>query len=335
MKVEMVMPQMGESITEATISRWLKSPGDRINKDEIILEISTDKVDSEIPATASGVLVEVLFNEGDVVPVKTVIARIDTEAKESVAENNKLDNLEKSAVSVATQDTSAKSSNNSQSHSSISGEEGEDIAIGEGKFISPLVKSLAERHGVPLEELSSLIGSGSGGRITKNDFNSFLEKRNAASTPATSSSSYSSPSASVGTPIKILIPNKSSTPKANGMPALGEWAADGTKVVPMDAMRQAISDHMVRSKHTSPHVYSIQEVDVTNVSAWRQKYKGAFQKQEGFNLTITPFFLEAAVHALKAYPIVNASVLDRAILYKKHINLGVRLLYLMLDLSYL
>lgn len=323
MKVEMVMPQMGESITEATISRWLKNPGDAVAKDEIILEISTDKVDSEIPAPAAGVLVEVLYNEGDVVPVKEVIARIDTEGA-AAASNNNAASSESAAplppIEAATPAHAAQEDEGS-------------IPIGDGKFISPLVKSLAEKHGIPSSKLASITGTGTGGRVTKVDFLKFIESTPqdssiaAKPTPAEPQTLKSTAPAPVAAAAAIVAPKtesfaKPAPTKSSSMPTIGEWGPDGTKLVPMDAMRQAIAEHMVRSKRTSPHVYSIQEVDVTNISNWRQKFKSTFQKQEGFNLTITPFFLEAAIQALKAFPVVNSTVVDKAILYKRHINLG-------------
>lgn len=293
MKVEMLMPQMGESIAEATISKWLKGPGESVDKDEVILEISTDKVDSEIPAPAAGVLSEVLFNEGDVVPVKTKIAVIDTQATANGAAPSSHETHEISSQQDEIATTSAP----------VTQAPSETTERGGGeRSYSPLVKSLAEKEGISLQELDSIEGSGVNGRVNKEDLLNYIESKK--STPQKQP-----------TPAK---PKESKpTPSING-----EWGADGTQVVMMDAMRQAIADHMVRSKQTSPHVYSIQEVDVTNIANWRAKQKGAFKKSEGFNLSFTPFFLEATVKALEAFPYVNSSIEGKKVILKKHVNLG-------------
>lgn len=299
MKVEMLMPQMGESIAEATISKWRKKPGDSVQKDEVILEISTDKVDSEIPAPAAGVLAELLFSEGDVVPVKTKIAVIDTAATPGavvVAE-----------APVATNGNGAHREAPQPTPVAAPAAAKEEPQEDGGRYYSPLVKSLAEKHGVPLADLASVAGSGQGGRVTKEDFLKYVESRSSKQV----------------TPAAVSAPAAPSTrPAPKSEPVSGDWGADGNKVVVMDAMRQAIADHMVRSKHTSPHVYSIQEVDVTNIANWRAKHKSAFEKSEGFGLSFTPFFLEACVKALEAFPYVNASVDGKKIILKKHVNLG-------------
>jgi len=273
MKVDMLMPQMGESITEATISKWLKNVGDTIEKDEIVLEISTDKVDSEIPAPAAGTLSEVLFKEGDVVPVKSKIAIIDSEASSNgakkaaePAKETKEPEQEKTVEEPTKPSASAQVQNGSSSTDS-------------DRFYSPLVKSLAEKHGVVLSELDSVKGSGQGGRLNKSDFLNYLESKDA-------SVSTSTPS-----------PTAKKAPQQEVKQNI-DWESDGSKVIPMNNMRQAIAAHMVRSKHTSPHVYSVQEVDMTAVSKWRARNKQKFTEKHGFNLSFTPFFLEATVQAL-------------------------------------
>ena len=292
MKVEMVMPQMGESIAEATISKWVKKVGDKIEKDQIILEISTDKVDSEIPAPAAGTLLELLYNEGDVVPVKTKIAVIDTDGS-AVASSAAPDKpAAKKSEPVAA--PAAPASNGSAKQAAKCSES--------ERFFSPLVMSLAQKHSVSLSELESVPGSGQGGRVNKEDLLRYIESRGstaAATQAARPSESKAKPTA----------------------PAM-EWGGSDVQIIPMNNMRQAIAEHMVRSKHTSPHVYSIQEVDVTNISKWRAKNKAKFQEAEGFNLSFTPFFLEAAVKALQKFPYVNASVDGNKIVLKKPINLG-------------
>lgn len=302
MKVDMVMPQMGESIAEATISKWLKKPGEPVEKDEVILEISTDKVDSEIPAPASGVLSELKFNEGDVVPVKTVIAIIDTEGKGAASSNGGVATASAApAQPAASQPASAPQA--APSPAASNGHHAQD----DGRFYSPLVKSLAEKHGISASELSTISGSGQGGRVNKQDLMNYIERRGSASPALSQPASAPQPAAA-----------RPATPKAPEY----NWDQDGMTVVPMDNMRAAIAEHMVRSKHTSPHVYSMQEVDVTAISKWRAKHKEEFKKKEGFNLSFTPFFLEAAVRALIQFPYVNASVDGKKIILKKHINLG-------------
>jgi 2-oxoglutarate dehydrogenase E2 component (dihydrolipoamide succinyltransferase) len=303
MKVEMLMPQMGESIAEATISKWRKKPGESVQKDEVILEISTDKVDSEIPAPAAGVLSELLFNEGDVVPVKTKIAIIDTDGKAAGSAPTSNGN----GVHAAPKAETASVVSAPEASPSPKEDQAEN-----GRFYSPLVKGLAEKHGVPLAELDSVKGSGQAGRLTKEDFLKYVEARSAAPVPAAPAPAAPSPAAA--TSAKPSIPAE--------QPSV-DWSADGKRVVVMDAMRSAIADHMVRSKQTSPHVYSIQEIDVTNIANWRAKNKSAFEKSEGFSLSFTPFFLEATVKALEKFPYVNASVEGKKIILKKHVNLGV------------
>lgn len=307
MKVEMLMPQMGESIAEATISKWRKKPGDAVQKDEVILEISTDKVDSEIPAPAAGTLAEVLFGEGDVVPVKTKIAIIDTAGGAAATATNGASTNGAAKAHAAPAPTPAPKA-----------EAPAPAAVADegGRFFSPLVKGLAEKHGISLAELQSVPGSGQGGRLTKEDFLKYVETRGSAA-PAAAPAAAAAPAPA---PKPAPVATRPSAPPQD-TPS-GDWGADGTRVVMMDGMRQAIADHMVRSKHTSPHVYSIQEVDVTNIANWRAKNKSAFEKSEGFGLSFTPFFLEATTRALEAFPFVNASVDGKKIVLKKHVNLG-------------
>lgn len=267
----MVMPQMGESIAEATISKWLVKVGDKVEKDQTILEISTDKVDSEIPAPSAGIVTEIKYSEGAVVPVKQVIAIIDPSGK---AEAKKVE---------------APSSSNGKAETKV------DVSASDSKVLTPLVKELASQHGVALSDLEKLQGSGQGGRVTKEDFMAYLKQKESKPTPPTPPPAQSKP---------MVIDESDAT------------------IIPMDNMRAAIADHMVRSKHTSPHVYSIQEVDVSRVSAWRAKYKKEFNDKEGFSLSFTPFFLEAAVKGLQKFPLINSSVDGRRIIQKKHINLG-------------
>lgn len=304
MKVDMLMPQMGESIAEATISRWLKAAGEKVEKDEIILEISTDKVDSEIPAPAAGTLSEVLFGEGDVVPVKTKIAVIETNGNSArTATPAPAAEPEKPAAKPEVKQEPVSQASNTNGY--------ESAASSSDRFYSPLVRSLAQKHNVPLAELDKLSGSGQNNRLTKQDFMDFLESRGSRPAAAAESAPSRAPALQAPAPERVSAPVD--------MPSFN---SDEVTVVPMDNMRRAIADHMVRSKHTSPHVYSMQEVDCSRISAYRQKHKEEFNKREGFNLSFTPFFLEAAIKALLEYPGVNASVEGHTLLLKKHVNLG-------------
>lgn len=300
MKVEMVMPQMGESITEATVSKWRKKVGDAVKKDEVILDISTDKVDSEIPSPAAGVITELLFKEGDVVPVKTKIATIDS-AGSGAAPAPKAEATPVTATPVA----APVQAESSSQHGSSS------LKSAAGKVYTPLVKSLAEKHGLSQSELDGITGSGEGGRVNKSDLMAYIDSKGSASSSASNGSA---------SPAAVAAPAAPAA-KAPSAPAI-EWDSSDVKVVPMDAMRQAIAEHMVRSKRTSPHVYSIQEVDCSAISKWRAANKAKFQAAEGFSLSFTPFFLEAAVKGLMQVPLLNSSVDGNKIMMKKKINLG-------------
>ena len=328
---------MGESIAEATISKWLKGPGDTVEKDEIILEISTDKVDSEIPAPAAGVISELLFDEGATVAVKEKIATIDTEASggDAASKQQSSPSKEESTPSTSSEQSESKSdseeketsapptpSSNGQASSAKQSAGGSEPASKSGKFFSPLVRSLADKHGVSLSELENVSGTGQAGRITKNDLLEYLESKGHSAqeperAPQQSQPSQPTPQPSAQAPAPYRAPATavSSTPS-------DQWGSDGTKVVPMDNMRQIIADHMVRSKQTSPHVYSMQEVDMSRVASWRAKHKKDFQGREGFGLSYTPFFLEAAVRGLLEFPLINSSVEGNKIIMKRHINLG-------------
>jgi 2-oxoglutarate dehydrogenase E2 component (dihydrolipoamide succinyltransferase) len=308
MKVEMIMPQMGESITEATIAKWLKQAGDAVKKDEIILEISTDKVDSEIPAPAAGILSEVLYKVGDVVPVKSKIAVIDTEGKATVSTNGST-----AAAKPAAQESKAPAA---EAPTSSSKDDSGD------RFYSPLVKGLADKHRIPLRELDSIKGSGQGGRLTKQDFLDYVEKGGIKEAPQAPPQRPSPPAESRAPDSRPPENRPTQSKPSSPTPSNIDWGSDDVKVVPMDNMRQAIADHMVRSKQTSPHVYSVQDVDVSKIAKWRQMHKAKFEENEGFGLSFTPFFLEATVRAIVHFPQINCSVDGKKILLKKHIGLG-------------
>jgi len=281
------MPQMGESIAEATILKWIKTEGDVVEKDETILEISTDKVDSEIPAPASGKIIKIVAQEGDTVAVKSVIAVIGEEGESA------------EVAAEATVETSSTASNETSSSNDNNYDSSE-------KFLSPLVKSIASQNNISLAEISSLSGSGTNGRLTKEDIINYIENKN---------SSQSSSSAQAPTQHVAKQEVKAPAPKLNYDPS-------GVTIEPFDNMRRLIADHMVRSKATSPHVYSMAEIDVTNIAKWRKQVQESFIQRHGFKLSFTPFFLEAVIKALEAYPKINASVDGNNLVLKRDINLG-------------
>jgi 2-oxoglutarate dehydrogenase E2 component (dihydrolipoamide succinyltransferase) len=293
-KNELVMPQMGESITTGTITKWNKAVGDTVEIDDIILEISTDKVESEIPSPFSGKVVELLFEEGETIDVGKVIAYIDDDANAEVTTSSSEQKASpKEQVATTEQKTEV-------AHKASASKDSQDK-----RFYTPLVRKLASDAGVDLAELKDIDGSGAGGRVNKNDFESFLASR--GSEPKVQASKTSQSSTQKSTPA-------ASSPSFN--------STDRVEVIPMDNMRKAIAKNMVISKQTSPHVNSVLEVDMTHLVKFREAYKGTFQKNEGFKLTYTPFIMRAIIMALKEHPYVNASVDGDNIVLKKDINLG-------------
>tara|TARA_B110000483_G_scaffold25030_1_gene29679 strand:+ start:902 stop:2212 length:1311 start_codon:yes stop_codon:yes gene_type:complete len=293
-KVE--LPKMGESVAEATITNWLKAVGDLIDEDEPIVEIATDKVDSEVPAPCSGILKKVLFNEGDVVAVGTVFAIIDSEVSS--------DNQEKIPLNP--------SISNEEIENKIEEEILEPLANSNkieiqnsfnnsNKFYSPLVKSIASKERISLQELETINGSGSNQRVTKKDILNFV------------SSARKSNSNEVINDVNQPITN----PPKNVKTISGQ-----DEIIQMDRMRKLIADHMVHSVNTAPHVTSFVEVDVTNLVIWRNKTKKQFLEKEGEKLTFTPIFIEAITKALRDYPLVNSSIDGDNIIIKSNINIG-------------
>ena len=293
-RFELKLPKMGESVAEATITNWLKQVGDKIEADEAVLEIATDKVDSEVPSEVSGVLVEQLFGKDDLVQVGQTIAIIETEsgptseikqeivAPVEVAAIEKSIELAKESISVPT--------NFSDSD----------------KFFSPLVKNIAKEEGVSLAELENISGSGKDGRVTKEDILNYIKNRGSVV-----SSTVETPKPAVQPQAAINKPQTAPV-SVNG----------GDEIIEMDRMRKLISGYMVASVQTSAHVQSFIEVDVTNIVKWRDKVKAAFEKREGEKLTYTPIFMEAVAKALKDFPMMNIAVDGDFIIKKKNINLG-------------
>lgn len=292
-KFELKLPKMGESVAEATITNWLKNVGDTIAMDEAVLEIATDKVDSEVPSEVSGVLVEQLFGKDDVVQVGQTIAIIETEGGSVEAPKT----ADVAAPIVAEVAKTVEAAKESVAPADFSGSD---------KFFSPLVKNIAKEEGVSVAELESISGSGKDGRVTKEDILNFVKNR-------TSSPKAVTPSAVEVPKVTISQPSTQAVPvSVNG----------GDEIVEMDRMRKLISGYMVASVQTSAHVQSFIEVDVTNIVKWRDKVKNAFEKREGEKLTFTPIFMEAVAKALKDFPGMNISVDGDYIIKKRNINLG-------------
>jgi len=304
--VEMVMPKMGESIMEATVLTWLKKEGDTIEEDESVLEVATDKVDTEVPALEAGVLKQILVQEGDVVAVGKPIAIIETEgegASDKDVSGVDSENLKSPAPATATADTSLSSS---------AGNNGHDIAARSesGRFYSPLVRNIAKEENIEMAELESISGTGKEGRVTKKDILSYLDNRGEA--PAKAASQLSPAPAAPS-------PQPAAEPAPKGVPVS---ISSDDEIIEMDRMRKMIAGRMVDSKRISPHVTSFVEADMTSVVQWRNKHKNTFKEQENGNLTFTPIFIEAVVKAIKDYPMINVQVDGDRIIKKKHINIG-------------
>ncbi|MCL9808390.1 dihydrolipoamide acetyltransferase family protein [Flavobacterium luminosum] len=293
-KFELKLPKMGESVAEATVTNWLKNVGDKIEQDEAVLEIATDKVDSEVPSEVSGTLVEILFQKDDVVQVGQTIAIIETEGDTPQVATAVSNEVEK-AVAVAEVAKSVEVAKETVAPADFSASE---------KFFSPLVKNIAKEEGISLAELESINGSGKDGRVNKEDLLNYIKNR--GSQPAV-----------VSTP-KVQTPVVAS-PSTQAVPVSVNGADE---IVEMDRMRKLISKYMVESVQTSAHVQSFIEVDVTNIVKWRDKVKNAFEKREGEKLTFTPIFMEAVAKALRDFPGMNISVDGEYIIKKKNINLG-------------
>lgn len=297
--VDLVMPKMGESIMEATILRWHKKPGDNVKLDETVLEIATDKVDSEVPSTAEGTIEELLFKENDVVPVGAVIAKIRV---------NGTDSVESAPEPVVSQPQPQAHPVVTEAPEVQPAIENPAAAVAGARFYSPLVLNIAASEGIPLSELESIAGSGSDGRVTKKDILQYLEDRkNGKTTPAaTAVEAHAAPQTS-GAATAVSAPVKST---------------GNVEIVEMDRMRKLIAKHMTDSVQTSAHVTSFSEADVTNMVLWREKVKKDFEKREGEKLTFTPLFIEIVVRCLKKFPWLNSSVEGDKIIIKKDINIG-------------
>jgi len=348
---------MGESVMEGTVIAWAKSVGDTVEVDETLLEIATDKVDTEVPSPASGTIVEIRVQADETVEVGQVIALIAT-GEGAMAGAGSGTGTGTGATTSASQGAAIPRPEDlmvsapSNGHSSRPEVDSRPQRIGsDGRFFSPLVRSIAEQEGVTQQELESIAGSGQGGRINKNDLMSYLEDRKAGRVPATAAgtagaaATAGAASASTqGKKIGLVKPTSQPTGQPAGQPAQGQASGAGTasgagkiqagelnvaspqqnvEVIKMDRMRKMIAEHMVRSKQTSAHVSTFSEVDVTNIVQWRNANKGKFQKQTGVRLTFTPIFVEAFIKAIGEFPLMNSSVEGDEIHVKKAINFGI------------
>ena len=299
-RFELKLPKMGESVAEATITNWLKEVGDRIEADEAVLEIATDKVDSEVPSEVSGILVEQLFGKDDLVQVGQTIAIIETEGGELVSIVN--ETVAPEVIDELTKAVNPEVSLTQENNASLK-DFSSDYSESE-KFLSPLVKNIAKEEGVSIAELEAISGTGKEGRVTKNDILDYVKNRTSqpvVSAPVAVQKPVAAPVVQKAAPVSVSV---------------------GDEIIEMDRMRKLIAGYMVASVQTSAHVQSFIEVDVTNIVKWREKNKVAFEKREGEKLTYTPIFMEAVAKALKDYPGMNISVDGDYIIKKKNINLG-------------
>ncbi len=318
-RIELILPKMGESVAEATITKWLKAIGDTVEADESVLEIATDKVDSEVPAPEGGILREILFQEGDVVQVGEVIAVMTSDASESLGNSATTPTPAATVQEAPKVNIPAPSQvpDNGTVHSKIESQvvhsNGLSRTGASGRFYSPLVRNIAIAEGIEIVELDQIPGTGKNGRLTKKDILAYIPTRNKQAQPTTV------PAAS--TPSEVPEVKTTRTPKVEvNAPAIS--VSGGDEIIEMDRMRKLIADHMVMSKQVSPHVTSYVEADVTNIVNWRNKVKKDFMTREGEKITYTPIFMEAIIKAIKDMPMINVSVDGQNIIKKKDINIG-------------
>ena len=306
-RFELKLPKMGESVAEATITSWLKEVGDTIELDEAVVEIATDKVDSEVPSEVEGTLIEILFEKDAVVGVGETIAIIETEG-----EGSSEDNLQEKVTETK---GSVKVSDIQEVEKTI--EKAVEVKAtpiaktsDSGKFYSPLVRNIAETEGVSMDELEAIIGSGKDGRVTKDDILGYLENRGSSTKASTVQQEK---------PIVVEVKKNEQKPVAKAAPVS---VNGGDEILEMSRMGKLIAKHMVDSVQTSAHVQSFIEIDVTNIVKWRNKVKDAFFKREGEKLTFTPILMQAVASTIKKYPLINIQVKGDSIVKKKNINLG-------------
>ncbi len=311
--IEMVMPKMGESVMEGTILKWLKKVGDKIEQDEPVLEVATDKVDTEIPATHAGILTQILAQDGEVIPIGKVIAIIDTQSNGSnIIKETPISVTEK----IDTQNLAQIEQTIANATQTANGHQNEAKSVDDNRFYSPLVMNIAKQEKISMAELSTIKGSGQENRVTKNDIFAYIKSRGNTSSLAPILTTITENKPTHITPTQVITPTQS---QASAVGVSYSGAAD---IIEMDRMRKMIAQRMVESVQTSPHVTTFVEVDVTHIVLWRNKIKDSFKKREGENITFTPIFIEAIAKALRDFPLVNSSVEGDKIIVKKDINIG-------------
>jgi 2-oxoglutarate dehydrogenase E2 component (dihydrolipoamide succinyltransferase) len=330
--VDIVMPKMGESIMDGRILKWFKKPGDKIERDETLFEISTDKVDTEVPSAEGGILVELLYNEGDTANVGEVVARIETDAANANVKTGITKQETKEEPIQEVKEAPKAETKPAESNAPS----GDNKTGGGSGFYSPLVLTIAQKEGVSMDELSSITGTGVGGRVRKQDVLAFIEDRKSGKPTQPASKGY--PAETQGgtketatakaEPVKAsVIEKKQPEYKApeihRSVDLTNLYNMPGVDVVPMDTLQSKMAEHMVMSIHTSPHVAAIAECDMSAVDRARKTLGEDFQKREGMKLSYMPFICEAVVKALKDFPLVNASIDGTNILVKSFINLGI------------
>lgn len=347
---ELVMPKLGESIMEATILKWNKKVGDHVKMDETVLEIATDKVDSEVPSTAEGIITEILFNVNDVVPIGTVIARINTATNVAVADTTPVPPVVKTAEIIVPTFEHKEEVPEPPTPSPVPATEPIENIVAEvpfvpaatevtlsdkpatNRFYSPLVLNIANSEGISLSELERIPGTGIDGRVSKKDILHYVADKKSGKVPSTAPTPAAAPiqtaprfeSVTVKTNEPAAEAPRAHTQTSNGkLSDPANVVVNGqTEMMEMDRMRKLIAKHMVDSKHTSPHVTSFAEADVTHMVQWREKVKHEFEKREGTKLTFTPMFVECVARVIERYPLVNCSVEGDKVIIKKDINIG-------------
>ena len=303
-KIEITLPRMGEGVIEATITKWMVNVGDHVEEDDTLVEVATDKVDSEIPAPESGIVNEILLKEGDIPKIGTPLLILETESEESQDNSQEvLDEVERITSDKKEPETVETAKDISHTKLDLESFSQSVSRTTSGKFLSPLVRKIAEEEAVSMEELDKIKGAGKDGRITKVDLLNFINKKGPAEITSVKD-----------TDVSIKGPAVVDTPKVR--PGVGD------EIIEMDRMRKLIAEHMIHSKKTSPHVTSFIEADVTNLVLWRNKIKDDFLKKENQKITFTPLFIEATAKALRDFPMINVSVDGSRIIVKKNINIG-------------
>ena len=312
--VDLVMPKLGESIMEATVLKWYKKPGDTVKQDETVLDIATDKVDSEVPSTAAGIITELLFKENDVVPIGTVIAHIETNGQATVEKQPEMPRQFVSDPVVEEHEIPY-----TPHHVATA------PVIGGNRFYSPLVLNIANSEGISMAELEKIPGTGNEGRVTKRDILQYVADKKqgnqsghqaSAKPPETAAKTFEH-SSNVG-----QQPETTNRELAVVTQPSSDYSSGNVEIIEMDRMRKLIAKHMVNSKQTSAHVTSFAEADVTNMVLWREKVKKDFEKRENGKITFTPLFIDCLVRVIKRFPMINSSVDGERIIIKRDINIG-------------